>query len=264
MFALPNMAFGFSLMALLAACGAPIDLITDALPTPANRAAESAAWQAVAPGLEWRTLVPDGDELAQFEVLRIDPRQFRFRALYRPMQPLSLSDWRSAAPDASVIVNANFFDPEYRVLGLVISDGAVFGTPYRDRGGTLMVNEDGVSIVSFRAGMPQQLQGIDQAIQGFPMLVENGEQAFFSQSGARRARRTIVAQDTSGRILILVTPFLGMSLVDLSAYLPATDLDIVTALNLDGGGSTMLALDVTDYQLPSFDAVPAVLAMYRR
>lgn len=261
---LERLAIWSSLLAILTSCGASIDLLRGALPTQAIAAAEAAAWQAVAPGLEWRTIVPDGDELAQLKVVRIDPEQYRFRALYRPSQALSLRQWRSLEPGASVIVNANFFDPEYRALGLVVSDGAAFGRPYRDRGGTLIVKGDDISIRSFRSGLPQQNQGIDQAIQGFPLLVENGAQAYFDQSSARRARRTVVAQDTSGRVLILVTPLLGLSLADLSAYLAATDLDIVTAMNLDGGGSTMLYLNAIDYQLPSFDALPTALAIYRR
>ena len=89
--------------------------------------------------MEWRTIIPNDDELAQLKVLRIDPAQYRFRASYRPGQPLSLSEWRTWESDASVIVNANFFDPEYRALGLVISDSDVHGLPYRDRGGTLVV-----------------------------------------------------------------------------------------------------------------------------
>lgn len=261
---LERLAFWSSLLAILTACGASIDLLTEALPTKAIAATNAAAWQEIAPGLEWRTIVPDGDELAQLKVVRIDSEQYRFRALYRPGQALSLRQWRSLEPGASVIVNANFFNPDYRALGLVVSDGAVFGSPYRDRGGTLIVKDDEVSIRSFRSGLPQQIQGINQAIQGFPLLVENGAQAFFDSSSARRARRTVVAQDTSGRILILVTPFLGMSLVELSAFLPSTDLDIVTAMNLDGGGSTMLFVNEIDYQLPSFDALPTALAIYRR
>ncbi len=261
---LQRVALWSSLLAILTACGASIDLLTDALPTPAATTAAGSAWQAVAPGLEWRTLVPNDDELAQLKALRIDPAQYRFRALYRPGQALSLSEWRSLEPEAGVIVNANFFDPDYRALGLVISDGAVYGSPYRDRGGSLIVRGDDISILSFRSGSPQQIQGIDQAIQGFPMLVENGAQAFFDQSRPRRARRTVVAQDASGRIMILVTPYLGMSLFDLSAFLASADLDIVTAMNLDGGGSTMLLLKEIDYQLPSFDTLPTVLAIYRR
>ena len=74
----------------------------------------------------------------------------------------------------------------------------------------------------------------------------------------------MIAEDRQGNILIMVSPFLGLSLADLSAYLPTTDLDIQTAFNLDGGGSTMLALPAMDYFQPAFDAVPAILTVYPR
>jgi hypothetical protein len=64
----------------------------------------------------------------------------------------------------------------------------------------------------------------------------------------------------------MTTPsFIGMRLVDLSNYLPTTDLDLVTVVNLDGGGSSMMAVTVpTLFQALSFDPVPAVLAVYAR
>jgi hypothetical protein len=65
----------------------------------------------------------------------------------------------------------------------------------------------------------------------------------------------------------MVTPLVGMTLVELSEYLPTTDLELRTAVNLDGGGSTMLYLNVPggiEYTLSSFDPVPAVLAVYPR
>ena len=105
---------------------------------------------------------------------------------------------------------------------------------------------------------------VEQAAQGFPLLVNQGEPAYFSSTSGQRNRRAIIAEDDSGNILILVSPLLGLSLRDLSAYLPTAGLDIVTAVNLDGGGSTMLALPAADYFQPSFDTVPAILAVYPR
>jgi exopolysaccharide biosynthesis protein len=61
----------------------------------------------------------------------------------------------------------------------------------------------------------------------------------------------------------MATPFLGLSLAELSAYLPTTDLNIVTALNLDGGGSTMMSVNPQGFSIPSFDPVPTILAIYK-
>ena len=69
------------------------------------------------------------------------------------------------------------------------------------------------------------------------MLVLDGNPAYSGRSPV--SRRSVVALDRSGHVLLLATPLLGISLEDLAAWLAASDLDIVNALNLDGGGSTM-------------------------
>ena len=115
---------------------------------------------------------------------------------------------------------------------------------------------------------PYAGEPLEQAVQAFPMLITNGQASFANPQGDRISRRTLVGQDRQGRILLIATPSLvGMKLVDLSSYLAATDLDLVNAVNLDGGGSTMLALDAPgqpSYQILSLDPVPTVLAVYPR
>jgi hypothetical protein len=41
-------------------------------------------------------------------------------------------------------------------------------------------------------------------------------------------------------------------------------MNIVYALNMDGGGSTMMTVNPLNYTIRSFDPVPAVLAVYKR
>ncbi len=252
------------LTASLTACSASIRLMATAGPVPPAEAPPVEDWRVLEPGLSWRIIVPHGDELAQLNVLRIDPARFRFRAVYRPGEPLSLAGWQAQETDAIALINADFFDTQSRALGMVISDGQKHGVPYYDRGGTLLVSGDDISIRSFRQGSVTVDDTIDQAVQGFPMLVEAGKQVFFNESTGRRTRRSVVAEDGAGRVLLLTTPLLGMSLADLSAYLPESGLDIRTAFNLDGGGSTMMFVKHKKHKLQSFDAVPTILAVYRR
>ena len=99
------------------------------------------------------------------------------------------------------------------------------------------------------------------------MLVLAGYAAFTDIILDRSTRRTIVAQDSSGRIILLATPVLGLTLRDLSAYLPTSDMNIVTAFNLDGGRSTMMVIHtagISETVVSSIDSVPAVLAVYPR
>lgn len=255
----------FLVATLLGACNFPDEILATVTALPQPTATAATAWQVLEPGLEWRTLRPEGDELAQIVVLRIDPRLYHFRARYRAGEPLGLAHWLELEPSASVIVNANFFDRAYRALGAVVSDGDHFGKAYRDRGGSFVVKNDAASVHGYRDGAVVLDEGVEQAVQGFPLLVHRGEQAYFAAGTTRaRSRRTIIAEDRHGKILILVSPLLGLSLAGMSAYLPTTDLEIETAVNLDGGGSTMLAIPDAGYILPSFDAVPTILAVVRR
>ena len=249
---------------LSGACNLPNDLLPTltALPETAERPASD--WLNIADGLQWRKLRPNGDELALLIVVRINPKKYRFRAIYRPGQPLSLSGWRELETDASVIVNANFFDTNNKALGLVVSDGALHGSAYRDRGGTFLIRKGEATVVASRSEPFQSVEEIEQAVQGFPLLVEQGRQAYFAAAGGERTRRSLIGIDKHGNVLILVAPFLGLSLADLSTYLPSTDLEIDAAVNLDGGGSSMIAIPGADYLLPSLDPVPTILALYPR
>ncbi|MBL8153593.1 MAG: phosphodiester glycosidase family protein [Anaerolineae bacterium] len=233
--------------------------------TPVISESPDDEWESLAPGLERRTLQPDTESISsQIVVVRVDPSQYRFRAHYRPGEPLRASEWAELLPDAAVIVNANFFDPENRILGLLISDGVVYGSSYIDRGGTFLV-QDGVARVRSNLREPYQGEPLEQAVQAFPMLVLDGLAAFQSERQEFPSRRTVVAQDDQGRILLMATPFFGLTLENLSSYLAGAGLGIQTALNLDGGGSTLMVLGTgaeREVIVASFDPVPAVLAVY--
>lgn len=231
------------------------------------------SWETLAPGLERRFYRPGGDSaLTQFIALRIDPALYTFRVHYRPGNPLNLARWREALsgeapPGAVAFINANFFDAQGNALGLVVSDGVAYGQAYQGMGGMLQVQNGGVRVRSTILE-PYAGEALEQAAQAFPMLMTNGQASFANTQGDRISRRTVAAQDAQGRIVLIVTTsVIGMKLVDLSSYLASTDLQLVNAVNLDGGGSTLLALNVPGqpaYEVFSLDAVPTVLAVYPR
>ena len=221
---------------------------------------EDDGWDVLAIGLEQAT-IREGAVI--FQAMRIDPQYYDFRAHYRPGEALTIEEWSGELPDAEVIINASFFTPEHTILGLLISDFATYGVPYTDRGGTFYVAGDAVGIRS-NITDPYRGENFSQAIQAFPMLVVNGQPAYNNSQDTAISRRTIIAQDTDGHILLMVTSGFGMSLYQLSQYLAESDLNIVNALNLDGGGSTMMSIASSDTTIVSLDPVPAVLAVYGR
>jgi hypothetical protein len=257
-----------------AGCVRPVEIvpqpIATALPTdsPVTDSEAELEWEVLAPGLERRTIQPLAESrLADMVTLRIDPTLYTFRAHYQPDDPLTVPEWRLTLPDASAFVNANFFDPENQILGLLVSDGQVYGQSYTDRGGMFSMR-DGVVRIQSLIEEPYQGEILEQAVQAFPMLVLNGEAAFTQPINDRPTRRTVIGLDSAGRVLLLVTPLLGLELTDLSIFLAESHiLDVQMAFNLDGGGSTMMHLMVNGEPEPvvvSLDPVPAVLAVYPR
>ena len=237
-------------------------------PITVTAPADSSAWETLAPGFERRFYRPGGDyPLTQLIALRIDPFLYSFSAHYRPGAPLNLSEWRAALPGAVAFINANYFDPDNRALGLVVVDGVAYGQAYQGMGGMLQVQNSGVRVRSTILE-PYAGETLEQAVQAFPMLMTNGQASFANTQGDRISRRTLVGQDTQGKIVLMATTSLtGIKLVDLSQYLATTDLNLVNAVNLDGGGSTLLTLTLPGqptYFIPSFDPVPTVLAVYPR
>lgn len=239
-------------------------LTTPTLP-PMPTGIPVSAWETLAPGLERRAYTPPNSNFGALIAVRIDPSVYSLRAHYRPGTPLTLDEWQAALPGAVVIVNANFFDLQFNALGLVITDGVAYGQAFSDRGALVQV-QNGVPRVRSTILEPYLGEALEQAVQAFPMLVMDGAASFNNPNGDRTSRRTVAAQDSQGRILLLATPLLGLSLTELSAYLPTTDMDIVNAVNLDGGGSTMMYVGPASppYALASFDPVPVVLAVYPR
>jgi hypothetical protein len=234
-------------------------LIPTITPTTAS------GWEQLAPGLERRVYAPPDNSFGAFLALRIDPAFYSFHAHYRPGAPLLLGEWQNALPGAVAFVNGNYFDPQFNALGLVVADGVVYGQSFVNMGGLVQVQNGGVRVRS-NILEPYAGEPLEQAVQAFPMLVSNGATAFSNSQNDRTTRRTIAAQDAQGRIILIATPLLGMSLVEAARYLPTTDMQIINAVNLDGGGSTMMYIATSGqpYTLTSFDAVPVVLAVYPR
>ena len=247
-----------------------LSLVSCAMPPSSSVVVQqnTADWVTLTPGLERRLLRPGVQyPFSTFVAIRIEMANFTFRAHYRPGEPLALAEWQTLLGDPAVIVNTNFFDLNNQILGVLVSDGVVYGQAYRDRGGLVQL-QDGVARVRSTITEPYQGEALEQAVQAFPMLVTDGAASFYNTRGDRISRRTVIGQDAQGRLILIASSSLfGMTLVDLSAYLAGSDLGLVNAINFDGGGSTLMSVNVPDSEptsIFSFDAVPAVLAIYPR
>jgi uncharacterized protein YigE (DUF2233 family) len=267
------------LVALLAGCGEPlratpsIDFMTPLSPTiaPSITRAPTAApvppdtgWRIITPGIEYRELrVTFDDRSDRLRLARVDPAQARLRVVYNPDSPRRVSEWL-VSTQAQVVINGNYFDPQNRALGLIIADGARTGVNYEGFGGMLAISENTVKVRWNVSESYRQDEALTYAMQNFPMLVLPGGEANTQiDDNERLAPRSVVAQDRSGRVVFLVSPSLMFTLTGLGQWLASSDLDIDTALNLDGGTSTGMLLREGNQTLgtDSWVNVPSVIVV---
>ena len=234
-------------------------------PVPPTPLPLDSGWLGLAPGLEQRTLRvtnPAGDTIETMTLLRIEPANYQFDVLYTPGQARTVQQW-AADSGATVTLNAGYYTPEYIASGLVVVDGVPHGQSYSDFGGMLAVRPDGVQ-VRWLSELPYDPnEPLTAAVQSFPMLIRPGGVLGFPEEDGVPARRTVIAQDRAGSIIIAVCPFGAFTLHKLATYLLQSDLDLEVALNLDGGTSTGLSLSfgAERIEIPSIVPVPAVITL---
>lgn len=243
----------------------PTLIIPDPLPLPTQTAVNpDSGWVELRPGLERRTInLQEGENQSResLYILRVDPANFRFDVGYHPGQPQSLEQWQTES-GALLVVNGGFFTEEFSATGTTVVNSQPSGTSYQDFGGMLAITAAGPTL----RWLPQQpydpAEGLLAGLQSFPMLVTPGGQLGFPEEDGQRARRTIIAQDSSGRMLFVLAINGSFTLHQMSRFLIQSDMNIDSALNLDGGTSTGLHLSDPAEGIAAFSLLPVVILVY--
>jgi hypothetical protein len=227
---------------------------------PALPQFSDSGWMDVGNGAELRRLrvpVGPGSAEATLTVVRLDTSMVRFRVGYQPGQPLAFTEWVDRSSPLAAI-NGGFFSEGFESTALVISGGAASGSSYKDSGGMFAVDSQGSISLRSLADQPYDpAEPLVEALQGWPMLVKPGGDTY-SGTDADVARRSVVALDRSGHVLLLACSTSSFTLRALAEWLAASDLEIEAALNLDGGSSTGLYLS-GQAQIDPFVRLPLVL-----
>lgn len=249
-------------------------LSTNLLPTPTliptqpaplpTAIPDDTGWQQLEAGLDKRIIRinENGTNVERLYILRVDPTLFYFDVVYAPGEPRLLGDW-SAETGALITMNGGFFTEEYTATGLTIVDGVASGWSY-DFGGMVVINDGAPTVRSLRQQPYNPDEMIEAGLQAFPMLVLPNDTQGVTEPDTNRARRTVIAQDKSGRILLLIATRGHFTLFGLSQYLTQSDLNLYTALNLDGGTSSGLILTTPPEEVSAFSLLPTVITVNRR
>jgi Phosphodiester glycosidase len=223
-------------------------------------------WRAIKPGIEQLALrgriTSGADKVDELIVIaRIDPKRVQLKVQYAPTSPQHVRAWLEST-QADVVINGGYFDEQNVATALVVVDGAAIGKSYSGFGGLFALRGSTPSLQWLKAKPYRPDPRITYALQGSPMLVYNGRMVPGISDNGARSRRSFVAIDQQGRVLLGICQFAQWTLTDLAKYLSeASYLQIQNALNLDGGASTGLWIrggaeaTMTD----SFDKVPVVI-----
>jgi len=229
-------------------------------PSPTPEPADT-GWRALSDSRATRSLnVRLGEVVERVSIVRFEPDAVRFRVLYTPGETRLVSAWAQQS-GATMVINAGYFTPEYIATGLLISNGERYGVTFGDYAGMFVVTDTGGASVRWLRTAPlDPAENLREMVQCFPVLVKPGGVMGFPADAddGRPARRTVVAQDRSGRILWLVAPRGYFSLHALAVWLTDSDLAVDIALNLDGGPSAGLWM-TNGPQIDSLSGVPAVI-----
>jgi hypothetical protein len=227
-------------------------------------------WSVLQPGLERRVIEVYNDQNQPVEsvhIWRIDQKYFRMDVAYAE-RPKSLEAWQQEK-NAAIVVNGGYYSIEnerYFPDGLTISNGKPFGRSFAGFGGMLAINQDQAELRWLAQEPYNSLEPLQAALQSFPILVEPGGQPGFGAEGESHAsaRRTVIAQDRDGRILLIIAPQGYFTLHQLSAFLTKSDLNLDMAVNLDGGGSTGILVTNPREIIPPTRPIPFVILVYPR
>lgn len=247
----------------------PSPTSTPALPPTPNPTATTeppdTGWQLLQPGIEVRSVAVNAElGVERLVIARVVPQQVTFRVHYTPGSAQLVRAWADQT-QATVVINGSYFTENLLTTGLLVSHGERYGVSYGDFAGMFAVSNGVASVRWLRSWPYNPEETMQEALQSFPVLVKPGGVMGFPADAddGRIARRSVVAQDRLGRILLICAPRGYLSLHAFATWLASSDLELDVALNLDGGTSAGLWISdgPSSAQIDSFTAVPSVLTV---
>jgi uncharacterized protein YigE (DUF2233 family) len=192
-------------------------------------------------GVEHRHLVVQdsgGSSRATVDVALIAAKSAKLRLIDNPTASETLADAMQRR-NCLAGVNGGYFDPNFKPIGLVISDGVILSPLTRARllTGVLCSSDRGIEIV--RLAEFSRRQKPNAAVECGPFLIDLGNR-IRGLDQTRSARRTFAAVARGGNAALGVCSDLTLAQLSdaLSSISLRNDFKTWRALNLDGGSSS--------------------------
>src|SRR5262245_53309699 len=195
------------------------------------------SWERRADGFDTAELpaLVKGEEVDRILLARLDPEKYRFQVHNRPAGDRDLGGWMQAL-HATLVVNGSYFGRRGTPATPLVSRGFASSPPdYRATHGAFVVSDDLVGLRDLQHENWKDLfKAARYGLVSYPLLVGPGRHGIKS-SPHWLANRTFIGQDSEGFIILGTTKEAFFSLERLALFLKEAPLDLVLALNLDGG-----------------------------
>lgn len=222
-------------------------------------------WQELQPGLNFKEIpiysTADQTKINDLiTIFKFQPDLFTFAFKQQTSEPLAVSEWREKY-NSLFVCNGGYFLENNQPAELLKINSEKFGTNLTSASvGELVINDQGLLDIQANANIANE----KNLLQSYPLLISPDKKENIASDSGQVAPRTIVAKDDVGNILFIFTKNYYFSLYELQNYLKKSDLDLIIALNLDGGPSSGYSLNTTPAEISDSAEVPNVVMVFAK
>lgn len=193
-------------------------------------------------------------------VIKMEPSEFS-ATIRNNTEAKKISQWSQQFPD-SVIINGEYFHLDNTPAGYLSIDGTSIGTDIfdQDKSGLFSVLDGQPEIRDLAVQPIREDESFDFALQSYPFIIKNQQPAIKEDSG-KEARRSAIGIDQDGSIYLILSNQPNLTLYEFMNILVDSGISFQNVLNLDGGPSSGLAINLRGAELliDSETTVPNVL-----
>jgi uncharacterized protein YigE (DUF2233 family) len=221
-----------------------------------------ARWESLGEGMERMEFVSAED--TNVLLYRFSPTAYRV-GVEVSSEPKRLKSWAAELEGETLVMNGFYFLEDNTPAGLLIADGQPLHAQEfdADKSGVIRLDPDFAILDTDEETFSDT--GVLAAGQSYPFLLKHGQLSIQEDSGLV-ARRTFLGTDQDGLIYAGIVWKDHVSLFDLAGVLQEIEVSWDHVLNLDGGPSTGLSVELTSFG-EAFDSalpVPNVIVVERK
>lgn len=223
--------------------------------------AQALSWQNLQSGLDYTKInVVYSGTPVNIHALKVDLSLLQIKPIVTPARSSVKS--MAISHDALAVLNANFFEPSGKPLGVVVADKAELNAFKNISWWSVLCIKNQAAQI-FHASVYQHDQ-CDNAIQAGPRLVVQG---VIPKLKENISKKSAVGLNAKGELFLIATEnILPISLFAEVLRVKESEggFELVDVLNLDGGSSTQIYVNTASFSLdiPNFVQVPVGLGVF--